>query len=83
MKKSHKIEILSCNLIQIIAHSHQLHPLAYYNEMNKIFGEVLEPDDPEDYHLSVNAIIDDNAIEIWNYVSFCKTYLIIIVLFIF
>lgn len=66
-KKLYKDLVLPCFLIDLILHSHQLHPLMYFNDMNLIFGDVLPHNSVDMFHNAEAAffVSDERIREIW------------------
>ncbi len=71
MKKFHDHVILPCFLIDLIWHSHQLHPLEYFNNTNEIFGYLLSHNGADIYHIKERNFLksDERVREVWRNVS--------------
>jgi hypothetical protein len=61
--------IVPCFLIDLIWHTHQLHPVDYYYDTKEIFGDVLVHDGCDSYHASLFTT-DDRTREIWRQVKY-------------
>ena len=72
LKKFYEDIILPCFLIDLIWHSHQLHPLEYFNNTNAILGYLLTHNGTDIYHVKEGSffISDERVRELWRSVSY-------------